>query len=54
MDESYPPEALKAQAVAAHTLLLYRKAKNNGKKYDITDSYLTDQGYYTPEKRLEK
>ena len=28
MDESYPDEAIKAQAVAAHTLYLYRKAEN--------------------------
>lgn len=54
MDESYPTEALKAQAVAAHTLLLYRKAENSDKNYDITDSYKTDQGYYTYEKRKEK
>lgn len=54
MDESYPLEALKAQAVAAHTLLLYKKAQNKGENYDITDSYLTDQGYYTAGKRLKK
>lgn len=54
MDESYPSEALKAQAVAAHTLLLYRKQENSKKNYDITDSYKTDQGYYTYEKRKEK
>lgn len=54
MDESYPKEALKAQAVAAHTLLLYRKSENSEKNYDITDSYKTDQGYYTYKKRKEK
>ncbi len=54
MDEGYPIEALKAQAVAAHTLLLYKKAQNKAKNYDITDSYLTDQGYFTAQKRREK
>lgn len=54
MDESYPDEALKAQAVAAHTLLIYRQNENSEKDYDITDDYSVDQGYLTPEKRKKK
>ena len=54
MDDSYPDEALKAQAVAAHTLLEFRKKENVDKKYDITDDYSIDQGYMTYEKRKEK
>lgn len=54
MDESYPDEALKAQAVAAHTLLLYRKNENSEKGYDITDDYSKDQGYLTVEGRKNK
>ena len=54
MDESYPDEALKAQAVAAHTLLLYRQKENKDKDYDITDSYTADQGYMNKASRREK
>lgn len=54
MDESYPDEAIKAQAVAAHTLLLFRSKENKDKNYDITDDYSVDQNYLTPEKREEK
>lgn len=54
MDESYPDEALKAQAVAAHTLLKYRQKENSDKDYDITDDYSIDQGYLTPEGREKK
>lgn len=54
MDESYKDEALKAQIVAAHTLLEFRKQENKDKKYDITDDYSIDQGYLSYEKRVEK
>lgn len=54
MDESYPDEAIKAQAVAAHTLYLYRKAENVKKDYDITDNYAVDQGYLDESGRKEK
>lgn len=54
MDESYPDEALKAQAVAAHTLLLYRQKENKNKDYDITDDYSLDQGYLNEENRQKK
>ncbi|MGN0173532.1 MAG: stage II sporulation protein D [Acutalibacteraceae bacterium] len=54
MDESYHNEAIKAQAVAAHTLLLYRKAENSDKDYDITDDYSIDQGYMDKSARKEK
>ncbi len=53
-DDTYPDEALKAQAVAAHTLLEFRKKENSDKKYDITDDYSIDQGYMTYEKRKAK
>lgn len=54
MDESYPDEALKAQAVATHTLLLYRQKENKDKDYDITDDYHSDQGYLNKENRQKK
>ncbi|MBQ4155455.1 MAG: stage II sporulation protein D [Clostridia bacterium] len=54
MDGSYPDEALKAQAVAAHTLLEFRKQENKNKKYDITDDYSIDQGYMNYKKRKAK
>ena len=54
MDESYPDEALKAQAVAAHTLLEFRKKENSDKEYNITDDYKIDQGYMTYKQRKEK
>ena len=54
MDESYPDEALKAQAVAANTLLIKKREQNASKKYDITDDFSIDQGYLTPEKRAKK
>ncbi|MGN0557416.1 MAG: stage II sporulation protein D [Acutalibacteraceae bacterium] len=48
------PEALKAQAVAAHTLLLYRRAENAGKGYDITDSSDHDQSYFDRNTRKQR
>lgn len=54
MDESYPDEAIKAQAVAAHTLLLYRANENSDKEYDITDDYSVDQGYLDKNGRKKK
>lgn len=56
MNASYHEEALKAQIVAAHTLLLYTKEHNtkdlNGA--DITDSSASHQEYLTTEKQKEK
>lgn len=54
MPLSYSEEALKAQAVAAYTYALYRKAENADKPYDITDSPDTDQHYINYEKAKEK
>ncbi len=45
MPITYEDEAIKAQAVAAHTFLLYRKAQNSDKAYDITVDSSTDQAF---------
>ncbi len=50
MPALYEPEALKAQAVAAYTFALRRKAENIEKPYDITTDHTTDQSYITKEK----
>ncbi len=42
-----PLEALKAQAVASYTYLLYRQKENSSKGYDITDSPDSDQKFVT-------
>ncbi len=49
MPALYENEALKAQAVAAYTFLLYRSSENNDKDYDITTAAGTDQGFITRE-----
>ena len=54
MPALYEKEALKAQAVAAHTFYLSRKESNAEKDYDITDDYNLDQAFITPEKAKEK
>ncbi len=56
MNASYHEEALKAQIIAAHTLLLYTKEHNTKdlKGADITDSYALHQAYITPEAQKEK
>jgi stage II sporulation protein D len=56
MNASYHEEALKAQIVAAHTLLLYTKEHNTKdlKGADITDSYAMHQAFISPEKQKEK
>lgn len=41
-------EALKAQAVAAYTLALYKKANSTG-EYDLSDNYQSGQGYLSDE-----
>ena len=45
MPALYEIEALKAQAVAAHTFALHRKATNSGKDYDITTDFRQDQAF---------
>jgi stage II sporulation protein D len=56
MNASYHEEALKAQIIAAHTLLLYTKEHNTKdlKGADITDSYAMHQAFISPEKQKEK
>lgn len=54
IDGSNETEAIKAQAVAAHTMALYRKKENSGKDYDITDDSGADQGYIDVSARREK
>ena len=56
MNASYHEEAIKAQIVAAHTLLLYTKEHNTKdlKGADITDSYALHQAFLSPEKQKEK
>ncbi len=56
MNASYNEEALKAQIITAHTLLLYTKEHNtkdlNGA--DITDSSALHQAFLSPEAQKEK
>ena len=53
MPALYETEALKAQAVAAYTFALCRKAENSDKDYDITTDHTTDQSFITKEKARE-
>lgn len=56
MNPAYHEEAIKAQIIASHTLLLYVKDRNskdlNGA--DITDSSASHQGFLSTEKQKEK
>ena len=54
MPLSYNDEAIKAQAVAAYTFLLYRTKQNADKDYDITIDSQTDQAYISGEQLTEK
>ena len=54
MPALYEIEALKAQAVAAHTFALHRKATNSGKDYDITTDFTQDQAFITVDGAREK
>lgn len=56
MNASYHEEAIKAQIITAHTLLLYTKEHNTKdlKGADITDSYALHQAFLSPEKQKEK
>lgn len=38
MSDSFPIEALKAQAIAARTYAMYAKSRNGSKSYDVTDT----------------
>ncbi len=53
MPISYGEEAIKAQAVAAYTFMLFRKNENTEKDYDITTDYTVDQSFITREKAKE-
>jgi len=54
MPALYEKEALKAQAVAAHSFALSRTASNTSREYSITSSTATDQGFITEEEAREK
>lgn len=56
INPAYHEEAIKAQIVASHTLLLYVKNRNSDNlgDADITDSSATHQGYLTVEEQKEK
>ncbi len=54
MPALYEAEALKAQAVAAHTFALYRTVMNKDKDYDITDNFKIDQAFITEKAAREK
>lgn len=54
MPALYETEALKAQAVAAYTFALYRKAENSDKAYDITTDHTSDQSFITEETARER
>ena len=54
MPMSYEDEAIKAQAVAAHTFLLYRKAENADKNYDITSDFSIDQAFLSKDELTKK
>lgn len=56
INAAYHEEAIKAQAVAAHTMLLYsREFKNEGLNgADISDSSATHQGFLTESEQKEK
>ena len=51
MPATYETEALKAQAVAAYTFALFRKAQNSSESYDITTDYTVDQAFANAEQR---
>ena len=54
MPALYEAEALKAQAVAAHTFALHRQATNSDKEYDITDDFTIDQAFITIDEAAER
>lgn len=56
INAAYHEEAIKAQCVAAHTMLLYSKEyKNDGLNgADISDSSATHQGFLTADEQKEK
>ncbi len=56
MNPTYHKEAIKAQIIASHTLLLYVKNHKTDdlENADISDSSASHQGYLTPDQQKEK
>lgn len=54
MPASYEVEALKAQAVACYSYMLWVKENSDNAEYDITNDPSTHQGYLTEEEMKEK
>lgn len=54
MPASFEIEALKAQAVACYSYLLWVRENSDNAEYDITSSPATHQGYLTEEEMKEK
>lgn len=54
MPALYHEEALKAQAVAAYTYALKKRANNSDKEYDITTDHTTDQSFCDVDALKEK
>ncbi len=54
MPALYELDALKAQAVAAHTFVLHRSVSNKENGYDITDNFEVDQAFITETEAKEK
>ena len=50
----YEEEAIKAQAVAARSMLYFRRSGNSNQDYDITDDISHDQGYCDSDSRKVK
>lgn len=54
MPASYNEEALKAQAIASYTYMLFRANERSGEKYDVVDDSSTDQAFITRKEAREK
>ena len=54
MPASYEDEALKAQAVACYSYMLWVKENSDNAEYDITSNPSTHQGYLTEDEMKEK
>ena len=54
MPASYETEALKAQAVACYSYMLWVKENSDNAEYDISNDPSTHQGYLTDEEMKEK
>lgn len=54
MPASYETEALKAQAVACYSYMLWVRENSDNAEYDITNDPSTHQGYLTDEEMKEK